>query len=106
MSNSLLSKRVPKQTVIARSNTKAEYRNLAAVTADILWFQTLMHEISAPCLTTVVFCDNQTVEHLAHNPILHACTKHMELDLFFTERVISKQIQVCTSLVQTSLLNC
>lgn len=66
-----------------------------------------MHEISVPCLATVVFCDNQTVERIAHNPILPARTKHMELNLFFIGKlIINKQNQVQHTHVQTSLLNC
>lgn len=42
-----------------------------------------------------VFCDNMSTVALAHNPVLHARTKHLELDLFFVhEKVISKQLQV------------
>lgn len=32
---------------------------------------------------------------LAHNPVMHSHTKHMELDLFFVkEKVIAKHLQV------------
>lgn len=31
-----------KQVVVSRSSTEAEYRGLAAVTADILWLQNLL----------------------------------------------------------------
>ena len=43
----------------------------------------------------MVLCDNQSAVMLAHNPIMHSRTKHMEIDLFFVrERVLAKQICV------------
>ena len=43
----------------------------------------------------VIWCDNQSTVLLAANPVLHARTKHIELDLYFVrERVIQKQLEV------------
>jgi hypothetical protein len=48
-----------------------------------------------PSTTPLVLCDNQSVVALAHNPVLHTRTKHMEIDLFFVrEKVLAKQLQV------------
>ncbi|PNX54637.1 histone deacetylase [Trifolium pratense] len=84
-----------KQPVVARSSAEAEYRSLAHVTAEILWIQTLLQELLVPSTTPLVLCDNQSAVALAHNPVLHARTKHMEIDLFFVrEKVLAKQLQV------------
>lgn len=57
--------------------------------------ETLLLELSSPSTTPTVFCDNQGVVALAHNPILYARTKHMELDLFFVhKKVLAKQLCV------------
>lgn len=38
-------------------------------------------------------CDNLNTVTLAHNPILHNKTKHMELDIFFVrEKVLNKSL--------------
>ena len=43
----------------------------------------------------MVLCDNSNVVQMAHGPVLHAKTKHMELDLFFVrEKVLSKKLIV------------
>lgn len=63
-----------KQTVVSRSSTEAEYRSLAAATADILWMQTLLRELSVPHLIPMVLCDNLSAVNLAHNLILHSKT--------------------------------
>jgi histone deacetylase 1/2 len=84
-----------KQQVVARSSTEAEYRSLAQATADVLWVQTILTELTVPFIAPKVYCDNQSAVLLAHNPILHSRTKHMEIDLFFVrEKVLAKQIFV------------
>nr|KYP50410.1 Retrovirus-related Pol polyprotein from transposon TNT 1-94 [Cajanus cajan] len=84
-----------KQTVVARSSAEAEYRSLALATAEVLWIQTLLSELHVSHHTPVVYCDNMSTVALAHNPVLHARTKHMELDLFFVrEKVAANSLHV------------
>lgn len=97
---------------MARSSTEAEYRSLAATTAEIVWVQSLLHELHVKLPPPVIYCDNMSTVALSHNPILHARTKHMELDLFFVrEKVLSKLLQIlhipseeqCTDLLTKAL---
>ncbi|MCI37103.1 retrovirus-related Pol polyprotein from transposon TNT 1-94, partial [Trifolium medium] len=84
-----------KQPVVARSSTEAEYRSLAHATAELLWVQTLLTELKVSFASPILLCDNMSAVSLAHNPIMHSRTKHMEIDLFFVrEKVISKQLSV------------
>lgn len=84
-----------KQTLVARSSTEVEYRSLANTTAEILWIQSLLQELQIPYLTPHVFCDNMGAVALTHNHVLHARTKHMELDIFFVrDKVINKSLIV------------
>ena len=69
-----------KQKVVTRSSTEAEYRSLALAYAEVTWIQTLLSELHVRHSTPVVFCDNKSTVSLAHNPVLHSRTKHMELD--------------------------
>lgn len=71
-----------KQQVLASSSTEAEYRRLALAAAELIWIQSL-HELHVPFTTLTVFGDNQSMVSLARNLVLHARTKHIELDLFF-----------------------
>lgn len=42
-----------------------------------------------------MLCDNLGVVHLSHNPVLHAYTKHVELEIhFIMERVASKKVVI------------
>nr|KYP70937.1 Copia protein [Cajanus cajan] len=84
-----------KQPVVARSSTEAEYRSLAQATSEVLWIQTLLHELRVPFSTPTIYCDNQSTVSLAHNPVLHSITKHMEINLFFVrEKVLANQLTV------------
>lgn len=81
--------------MVARSSTKAEYCSLAQTTTEVLWVQTLLTELAVPFSLTVIFCDNQSSVAMNDSPVLHACTKNMEIDLFFVrEKVISKSLHV------------
>jgi len=83
------------QSIVARSSTEAEYRSLALATAEVTWIQSLLTELKVPHAPPVIFCDNMSTVSLVHNPVLHSCTKHIELDLFFVrEKVLGKQLQV------------
>jgi histone deacetylase 1/2 len=84
-----------KQLVVARSSTEAEYKSLAHATAELLWVQTLLTELLVSFTSPVIYCDNLSAVSLAHNPVMHSRTKHMEIDLFFVrEKVLSKQLSV------------
>lgn len=84
-----------KQTLVVRSSVEAEYRSLTQAAAEILWIQSLLQELQIPSKVPQVYCDNLSTVSLAHNPVLHSRTKHMELDIFFVrERVLSKTLMV------------
>lgn len=88
--------------IISRSSTEAEYRALALATTELLWLQSLLFELGVPFSTPTVLCDNMSTIALAYNPVLHARTKHMELDLFFLcEKALHSQLKV--SLARTNV---
>jgi histone deacetylase 1/2 len=84
-----------KQTLVARSSAEAEYRSLAQASAEILWIQSLLRELRVIIQVPQILCDNLSAVSLAHNPVLHSRTKHMELDIFFVrEKVANKSLLV------------
>ncbi|KAL6336283.1 hypothetical protein AAG906_014452 [Vitis piasezkii] len=55
--------------------------------AEVTWIQSLIYELQ--CKTPripVLWCDNLSTVLLSANPILHARTKHIELDLYFVRK--------------------
>ena len=80
LGDSLISWRSKKQTVVARSSTEAEYRALAATTAELIWLRWLLQDLGIDCsAATQLHCDNQS----AHNDVFHERIKHIEIDCHF-----------------------
>lgn len=66
-----------------------------AHTSELLWLQSLLRESEVPFQTPTLLCDNLNAVMLAHNPMLHARTKHLELDIRFVhEKVVAKTMIV------------
>ena len=64
--------------------------------AELIWLTSLLEELR---ITTtkipIIWCDNLSIVQLATNPVLHARTKHVELDLYFVrEKVLQKNVLV------------
>lgn len=78
------------------SSTEAEYRSLAAVTAELILLTTLLSELHlSPNCAPVVYCDNVSAVMLASNLILHSRIKHFEPDLYFIrEKIQNKELRV------------
>ncbi|XP_020211192.1 uncharacterized protein LOC109796007 [Cajanus cajan] len=84
-----------KQQAVSRSSTEAEYRGIAAVTAELVWLKSLLSELYISVPVPKTYCDNLGAVLLAANPILHSRTKHFELDLYFVrDKVMKGEIQV------------
>ncbi|XP_020695806.2 uncharacterized protein LOC110109199 [Dendrobium catenatum] len=97
--NNILSWSVKKQTTVAKSSTEAEYRALAAALSDVIWLRRLLLDFQIPLdEPTTIFCDNASALSLAHNPVFHARTKHIEIDHHFISDHIQKQTITATHL--------
>lgn len=84
-----------KQHVVARSSTEAEYRALAHITAKICWLHNLSQELHFNLTCPIVWSDNTEAAALAANLVLHACVKHIEIDLHFVRNKVShKSLEV------------
>ena len=80
-----------KQKSIARSSTEAEYRAVAATTAELLGIRNLLTELGVSIShTPVIYCDNLSATHLSANPVFHSKMKHLALAFHF----IREQVQV------------
>jgi hypothetical protein len=90
-----------KQGIVSRSSTEAEYQSMVVTTAELMWLQSLLHDLghtmpSPPSL----WCDNLGATFLAANLIFHAGTKHIELDFHFVrEQLATKKFQYILSIL-------
>ena len=84
LGDSFISWRSKKQTVVACSSTEAEYRALAATTAELIWLCWLLQDLGVDCSTvTKLHSDNRSAIQIAHNDVFHERTKHIEIDYHF-----------------------
>lgn len=84
LGNSLVSWKSKKQHTISRSSVEAEYRCMAAVTAEIIWLTGLLKELGVFLSSPVqLFYDKKVALQIANNPIFHERTKHIEIDCYF-----------------------
>jgi hypothetical protein len=68
------------QTTVATSSMEAEYMALYAVIQDICWLRGLMSEIGFELNEpTQVLVDSQSAIDLAHNPVHHQRSKHINI---------------------------
>jgi histone deacetylase 1/2 len=85
-----------KQKVVSRSSTESEYRALADLAAEIAWTQSLLAELKLPLLRKpILWCDNLSAKALASNPVMHARSKHIEIDVhYIRDQVLQNKIIV------------
>ena len=75
--------------MVSRSSTESEYRGGANEAAKIAWTESLLYELSiTPTRPPLILCDNISATYLAANLILHACTKHVEIDYHFVRECV------------------
>ena len=69
---------------MAHSSTETEYRALANTTFELLWLRWLLKDLGVSTSSaTLLYFDNQSVIHIAHNDVFHEQTKHIEIDCHF-----------------------
>ena len=69
---------------------------MACLAAEFNWLQSQLSELQVK-LTKVplIWCDNISIISMSTNAVLHARTKHIEIDLYFVrDKLIQKQLEV------------
>jgi transposase InsO family protein len=98
----LVTWRSKKQNVVARSSAEAEFRSVAHGFCEVLWIKKFMEELKVSSPTPIkVYCDNKAAISIAHNPVLHDRTKHVEVDKHFIKEKIDSG-EICMSYVPTT----
>uniref|UniRef100_A0A2N9HKR1 Reverse transcriptase Ty1/copia-type domain-containing protein n=1 Tax=Fagus sylvatica TaxID=28930 RepID=A0A2N9HKR1_FAGSY len=79
-----------KQATVSRSSAEAEYRSMSTTTAELTWLLYLLRDIGIHLPNPpVLFCDNTSALHMTVNPVFHARTKHIELDVHFVREKVA-----------------
>lgn len=77
------------QKSVALSSCEAEYYALVEVIKELLWLTQLLDEIKVAYDTPVIYVDNQGAIALAHNPVHHQRSKHIDIRYHFIRDAIS-----------------
>ncbi|KAH9655417.1 Integrase catalytic domain-containing protein [Citrus sinensis] len=76
------------QIVVALSITEAEYMAATQACKEAIWIQRLLEELGHKQQKIPVFCDSQSVLHIARNPAFHSRIKHIGVQYHFVREVV------------------
>ncbi|KAK2986258.1 hypothetical protein RJ640_021827 [Escallonia rubra] len=89
----LVTWRSKKQNVVARSSAEAEFRGIALGVCEALWLRLLLQDLGCVSKQPIkLYCDNKVACDIAHNPVQHDRTKHVEIDRFFIKEKLDEKI--------------
>lgn len=89
LGDTLISWSSRKQRLVSCSSTESEYRALADSAAELKWLNSLLGELGlSPRQPSMVWCDNLSAKALAANPVQHARSKHIEINVHFVRDLI------------------
>lgn len=84
-----------KQQIASRSSSKAEYKAMTNVIAEVTWVVTLLRELWVSKLKHVtLYCNNQSPIHIAKNPVQHERVKHIAIDRHFTREKVRRPFTI------------
>ena len=81
LGSSPISWKSKKQHTVSRSSSEGEYRSMANVAAELKWLYALHASLGGSSAHPIhLYCDSQFALHMAHNPMYHEHTNHIEVD--------------------------
>ncbi|KAK2450461.1 putative mitochondrial protein [Trifolium repens] len=98
----LVTWRSKKQGVVARSSAEVEFRAMAQGICEGLWIHRVLEELKMKIeLPSKLYSDSKAAISIAHNPIQHDKTKHIEIDRHFIKEKLDAGI-ICLPFVTSS----
>lgn len=86
LGGNLVKWRIKKQNVVVKSSAKSEFRAVAQGLCELLWLKIILDDLKVKWEGLMkLYSDNKSVINIAHNPMQHDRTKHMEIDRHFIE---------------------
>lgn len=99
LGGNLVTWRSKKQNVVARSSAESEFRAIAHGICELLWLKIILDDLRVKLEGPMkLYCDNKSAINIAHNPIQHDRTKHIEIDRHFIKEKLEEGL-LCMSYV-------
>ncbi|CAJ2663478.1 unnamed protein product [Trifolium pratense] len=90
-----------KQSVVSRSSAEAEFRAMAQGICELLWLKSILEDLRIKSDEPMkLYCDNKSAISIAHNPVQHDRTKHIEVDRHFIKEKLDSGL-ICTPYVSS-----
>ena len=78
---------------MALSSAEAEFKGMVKGICELIWLKRLLTKIGfAPSSEMNLFCDNKAAIDIAHIPVQHDRTKHVEVDRNFIKRNLKEKV--------------
>ncbi|RVW64248.1 Retrovirus-related Pol polyprotein from transposon RE1 [Vitis vinifera] len=101
LGGNLVTWRSKKHNVVARSSAEAEFRAMAQGVCELLWLKIVLEDLKIKWDGPMrLYCDNKSAISIAHNPVQHDRTKHIEIDRHFIKEKLDSGL-ICTPYVST-----
>ena len=82
--------------MIARSSIETEFRAMAQGICELLWLKIILEDLRIKSDNPMrLYCDNKSAISIAHNPVQHDRTKHIEVDRHFIKETLDSGL-ICT----------
>ena len=96
LGGNLVSWRSKKQGVVARSSAEAEFRAATHGICELLWIRIILNDLRIEWQDPMkLYCDNKSAISIAHDPVQHDKTKHVEIDRhFIKEKIDAGNLQI------------
>ena len=91
LGKSLISWKTKKQKTVSTSSAESEYRCLSYTSRELVWLVYLLQDLRVKVpLPLVLYCDNKAANHIAHNPVFHERTKHLNIDCHYVKEKLEE----------------
>nr|KYP52007.1 Copia protein [Cajanus cajan] len=98
LGGNLVTWRSKKQNV-ARSSAESEFRGMTQGICELLWLKIILEDLKITWDGPMkLYCDNKSAINIAHNPVQHDRTKHIEVDRHFIKEKLDSGL-ICTPYV-------
>ena len=76
------------QNVVALSTTETKYVDVKEASKEMIWLQRFMEELRKKHENNRLYCDSESVIHIAKKSAFHSKTKHIQLRYHFIRSVL------------------